>query len=132
MTQKNPPVYTDGLGELIRAHRRYISVSERTMAKKLGIVEKSLSDIEIGRRSCPPGFLDSVRVVIEEFEGDVNDLTARSAEMGAALDPHIHVTADSEGEWHRAVIGRAAVQSGRLTPVLIANDRERVNGGWEQ
>lgn len=123
MTEQRPPEYTDGWGELIRAHRYTIGVSQRTMAQKMGITERSLSDIEVGRRACPPGFLDSVEDVLTEFDKDV-DLAVEAAETVLGknhLDGRVdfHVRQEPEGEWKRVVVGRAAVESGKIMPVLV-------------
>ena len=115
-----PADYEDGWGELIRAYRMYMGISQRTMAERLAMSERSLSDIEIGRRRCPPGFVNSVREVVKEFDSDV-EKTVRSASLGehssAKKLTTVEVTEDVEGEWKRSVIGRAAVQSGLLIPV---------------
>lgn len=119
-TAPNPPVYTDGLGELVLAHRRYCGVSQRTFGERLGIKEKSLSDIEIGRRPCPPGLMDTVYRVIDDFDDAVDAVVDKAEEMGASDEASISMDVASEGvdEWARAVIGRAAVQSGRIVPTL--------------
>ena len=85
MSEKQPPAYTDGWGELIRSHRVYIGVSQRTMAGKLKMTERSLSDIEVGRRACPPGFLNAVQEISQEFYGDVQKI--RDAADAALLGP---------------------------------------------
>lgn len=123
MTEQRPSEYVDGWGELIRAHRYMIGVSQRTMADRIGISERSLSDIEIGRRACPPGFLDSVEEVVAEFDGDV-ELAIEAAETVLGKNTpdgrvDFHVKPTPEGEWKRVVIGRAAVESGKIMPVLV-------------
>jgi predicted transcriptional regulator len=57
VSRPEPPEYVEGWGELIRAHRMLMGVSQRTLARRLQMTERSLSDIEVGRRNCPPGFL---------------------------------------------------------------------------
>lgn len=125
MTEQRPPEYVEGWGELIRAHRYMIGVSQRTMADKIGISERSLSDIEIGRRACPPGFLDSVEEVVAEFDEDV-ELAVEAAESVLGSNTpngmaRFHVKPKPEGEWKRVVIGRAAVESGKIMPVLVTD-----------
>jgi transcriptional regulator with XRE-family HTH domain len=124
-----PVDYVDGWGELIRAHRLCIGVSKRTLAQRLKMSERSLSDIEVGRRSCPPGFLDAVATVVREFDTDV-DKAIRVAADGLAGQPEeasmisIEVDGNPDHEWNRAVIGRAAVKSGFTMPVLIRTSSE--------
>lgn len=124
MSTPRPADYVDGWGELIRAHRLYIGLSQRTFAQRLEMSERSLSDIEIGRRRCPPGFLDSVVAVIREFDSDVEKAVRAAADSMAgqpaeATMTPIEVSADPENEWNRVVIGRAAVKSGLAMPVLV-------------
>lgn len=122
---QNPPDYTDGLGELIRAYRTYMGISTRVLAQRVGMSERSLSDIEIDRRSCPPGLITSIIEVVEQFETDVQ----ATIDLGRG---RLNVSADPDGVWERAVIGRAAVESGSITPILVGNKRELVNGGWDR
>lgn len=119
-----PAVYEDGWGELIRAYRMYLGISQRSMAERLAMSERSLSDIEVGRRSCPPGFVDSVREVVKAFDSDVEKIirSASSGEHSSAQKlTSVEVTEDIGGEWARSVIGRAAVQSGLVIPVRSAS-----------
>lgn len=124
MSQKQPPEYTDGWGELIRAHRSYIGVSQRTMAEKLKMNERSLSDIEVGRRSCPPGFLNAVQEVSQDFYSDVAKLIEKAdaalEDSNAAPDVWFEVptTDNPQREWCRAVVARAAVDGGNIMPIL--------------
>jgi len=124
MSQKQPPEYTDGWGELIRAHRSYIGVSQRTMAEKLKMNERSLSDIEVGRRSCPPGFLNAVQEVSQDFYSDVAKLikTADAALEESDCEDEfwfeVPTTDNPHREWCRAVVSRAAVEGGNIMPIL--------------
>jgi transcriptional regulator with XRE-family HTH domain len=124
MSDKQPEDYADGWGELIRAHRAYIGVSQRTMATKLNMSERSLSDIEIGRRSCPPGFLNAVQEITQRFYDSVtlmrrhaddalNDAEFEFYEIPVFIDPKM--------EWERAVIDRAAVEGGNIMPKVIGD-----------
>lgn len=114
-TISRPADYSEGYGELVRAYRLYLGVSQRTMADKIGMTERSLSDIEIGRRRCPPGFIDSVEKIVDEYDHAV-DAVVKSVE--SLPEPTLPVSADPAREWQRAVIGRAAVTSGLLRPIL--------------
>lgn len=127
MPDKRPPEYTDGLGELIRAHRNYIGLSSHSLAFKLGMKPKSFSDIEIGRAACPPGFIDSILAVIEEFDRDVEKAVdvAKSAQATEDNPFEMPVREDPRADWQRAVIGRAAVDSGVILPILVGNPDTR-------
>ena len=81
MTAPNPPDFTEGLGELVRAYRRYTGLSQRTFAERLGIAEKSLSDIEIGRRDTPKGFIDSCEAVVAKFDDEVERVIRQAEQM---------------------------------------------------
>lgn len=114
-----PPV-----GELVRAHRMYIGLSQRAFATKLGIPEKSLSDIEIGRRSGTQRFLDYVIDQVDEFDEAVKlTVTAAEDRLKHKAEETVHIEVDDESEleaeWQRAVIGRAAVESGLIVPLLV-------------
>lgn len=111
-----PEDYSDGYGELVRAYRYYLGFSQRTMAEQIGITERSLSDIEIGRRRCPRGFINSVEKVVEKFDQAVEHIIdAAPADTETVLE----VNDDPRQEWMRAVVGRAAVDSGIIRPVLV-------------
>lgn len=116
---KNPPEYVDGWGELIKAHRLYVGLTVKDMADRLGMSEKSLLDIEVNRRSCPPGLLDSVREIVEEFDDEV--LFATRNAVGLLLDNQdddfITVKLGKD-DWKKAIIRRAAVTGGRIMPIL--------------
>ena len=118
---KQPSDYSEGWGELIRAHRFFMGISQRTLADKLKMGERSLSDIEVGRRSCPPGFLSSVELVADEFDKDVEKAVSYAAKADAGDDGLVPMPVSDapEKEWQRAVIGRAAVETGTIMPTLI-------------
>lgn len=121
MTTARPETYTDGLGELIRAHRVYLGLSQRVMADRLGMKERSLSDIEVGRRPCPPGLLDTIDEVTDLFEGDVRKVVDHAQgvqQPGLPQEIVIEVSDLPEDAWSRAVLGRAAVESGLIMPYL--------------
>jgi transcriptional regulator with XRE-family HTH domain len=112
-----PEDYSDGYGELVRAYRNYLGFSQRTMAEQIGMTERSLSDIEIGRRRCPRGFIDSVQAVVDKFDKAV-DVLIETCE-GNPGETVVNVNDDPRQEWTRAVVGRAAVDSGIIRPVLV-------------
>ncbi|SKN10925.1 Uncharacterised protein [Mycobacteroides abscessus subsp. massiliense] len=127
MPEKRPPAYTDGLGELIRAHRNYIGISGHSMAYRLGMRPKSLSDIELGYAACPPGFLDTILGIVEEFDKDVEKAVdvAKSAQATEEEPFEMPVREDPRADWQRAVIGRAAVDSGVILPILVGDRQPR-------
>ncbi|SIB68623.1 helix-turn-helix domain-containing protein [Mycobacteroides abscessus] len=127
MPDKRPPDYTEGLGELIRAYRAYTGLSPRSMALKIGMGEKSLSDIEYGRRACPPGLIDSILHVLAVFERDVEKAidVAKSSQATENEPFEMPVDGDPRLEWQRAVIGRAAVDSGLILPILVGDRHPR-------
>lgn len=122
MTNKRPSDYAQGWGELIRAHRNFIGISQRALAYRMKLSERSLSDIEVGRRSCPPGFLDAVETVADEFDNDVEKVI--EVAQGCTDEMFtIKVDPDPKNEWQRAVVGRAAVESGKIMPVMEHDNR---------
>jgi exodeoxyribonuclease-3 len=119
--KRRPADYEGGWGELIRAYRLYMGVGQRCLAERLKMSERSLSDIEVGRRDCPPGFVDAVEAVVEDFNAEVDKTIESAADSaGQSTDRRviaIEVPEEPSAEWVRSVIGRAAVLSGRLIPV---------------
>ena len=124
MSRPEPPEYVEGWGELIRAHRMLMGVSQRTLARRLQMSERSLSDIEVGRRNCPPGFLDAVERVVKEFDTDVDRAIRAGADAVAEQSDElsrirIELSDTPDAEWNRAVVGRAAVEGRVLLPQLV-------------
>lgn len=130
--EPHPSAPTKNLGELVRAHRSYCALSQRVFADMLGMKEDSLSDIEIGRRDCPRGFLDSVHAVVAKFDREVEEAIAQAEDILGGIDEdnaaaHFRVTDRYGDEWQRQVIGRAAVESGLIMPIL-EGEYHRRNG----
>ena len=123
MSDPNPTEWTAGLGELVRAHRLYCGISQRTMAARLAMGEKSLSDIEIERRDIPRGFLPSEEAVVSHFVRQVDEVIAQAEMMLRGSDEDVVYFPVSESaidEWARSVIGRAAVTTGLIVPTITA------------
>lgn len=134
MTDQNPPVRTEGLGELIRAMRLYTGLSQRELARKINMDRRTYQRIENGQERCPVGFIDTMRKITDEFDEQV-DHAIRTAEnmIVSMLNPddvpesdpkvvHIDVTDRDEDAWSRAVIGRAAFESELIMPSLVGNE----------
>ena len=123
-SEQNPAEYTAGLGELINAARTYIGISKLGMAVKLGMRIRSYQRIENGDDECPPGLLDTIDALIAKFDAEVEQVVAaaeqRLAEAGND-DETVVVSVSSEPreEWSRLVVGRAAVTSGLITPIIV-------------
>ena len=105
-TPQRPADYTEGLGELIRAHRVYVGLSQRAMAARLGKDRRDYQRIENGRDACPPGLLGTVEAMSDEFDVTVEVLLAKAVVDGGV---EILVDTDPRWEWERNVAGRAAL-----------------------
>ena len=115
---RRPETYTHGLGELIRAHRLYIGLSQRDMADRMGKDRRDYQRIENGRDACPPGLLGMIEELSDAFAYQVERvLDAAEAQGGLVLE----VTEDgSPGkEWERLVAGRAAVETSADAPITL-------------
>jgi transcriptional regulator with XRE-family HTH domain len=138
----NPQVATFGLGEFIRAQRTYLGLSQRELAVTIPIDRRTLQRIENGTERCPAGFLDTMGNLVETFDREVDetidvaermvagkvvsqplaDHLARMVDPGVLPSPtaaiHFNVQTDDDPAhvWTRAVIGRAAVESGLIVP----------------
>lgn len=113
----NPPTYAAGLGELIRAQRLYTGLVARGMAHKLKMDRRDYQRVENGQDECPPGLLDKIAAVVDEFNQRV-DAMLDAAERGGA-PVRLQVATDPSQEWERVVIGRAAVEGLQLDPPVI-------------
>lgn len=122
----NPPGYTAGLGELIRAQRLYIGISQRGMAKHLNDMDRrSYQRIENGQDDCPPGLLDTTAALLDEFDKQVAAVQEAADyelanDLAHVVDGKVKLTvpSDPREEWQRCVIARAAVDGGHIMPVL--------------
>lgn len=114
-TEERPSDYSDGYGELVRAYRYYMGISQRTLAFKIGMSERSLSDIEVERRRCPRGFINTVEKIVDKFDTDVQGVVDS---VPQDTETTFTVTDHPNQEWARAVVGRAAATSGLIRPIL--------------
>lgn len=113
----NPPTYTAGLGELIRAQRLYIGLIPRGMAHQLRMDRRDYQRIENGQDDCPPGLLDKMAASVEEFDARVDAILAAGERAGAPQ--RLEVNTDPRYEWERCVISRAAVEGLQMDPPVI-------------
>jgi transcriptional regulator with XRE-family HTH domain len=102
-----PETYTSGLGEQIAAHRAYIGISQRGMARRLGVDRRFYQRVENGQDDCPPGFLDSVIKLVDAFDTAVDSVLDYAAKHGNEVNVEIQRAA--RWEWERNVAYRAAV-----------------------
>lgn len=109
--RSGPEGYATGVGEVIRGYRLYLGLSRNAMAIKLGVAFRSYERMEDGTRDCPPGFFDTLRAVVRDFEYAVERVL--DDPPGA---PIVHPGEDNE--WWRSIVARAAISSSRITPVL--------------
>lgn len=109
-TEKSPAVLPTercyGLGELIYAHRLYMGLSQRGMARRLEFDRRDYQRIEQGRNECPVGFLTKVTALVDEFDNHVDNVVQHARENGGAV---VKVDTDPRWEWERNVAGRAAL-----------------------
>ncbi|AGS81502.1 helix-turn-helix DNA-binding protein [Mycobacterium phage Holeinone] len=123
---KEPADYTDGLGELMRAKRLYIGLSQRGMAKHLSDMDRrSYQRIENGQDAMPPGLMTTVDTLVDKFDSEVDSvISAAEREHEARGGRYLEVTVprDPRQEWERCVVARAAVEGGLIRPVLSGED----------
>lgn len=124
MTEKNPATHSWGLGEIIRAHRLFIGLSQREMAARTGKDRRDYQRIENGQDKCPPGLLSQIEVLSDAFAYQVEvilDLAEKHAEDHPGEPLAIAITPDgSPGkEWERLVAGRAAVETAAHAPITL-------------
>jgi hypothetical protein len=121
VAQEGDRGYVEGMGEVLRAARLYVGMSKGGFAAKLGMAERSFVRMERGERPIPPGLFDTVDAVLDVFDTAVELVIKRATRSG---DLTIDVTDAGDGEWHRAVVGRACIESRRITPILSAIRKE--------
>lgn len=99
-----PARSTAGLGELIRAYRLYLGLSQREMADRLGKARRDYQRIEKDQDRCPPGLITVIEALVDKFDEDVDVVLAEATLNGGA-----DLTYTEDQEWERNVAGRAAV-----------------------
>lgn len=118
----NPTTPTDGYGELIRAQRLYMGLSQRELARTIPMDRRTYQRIESGVEPCPTGFMDTMTALVDLFDIEVEQTTAAAEKTIGVSSGAVHfvVLADEDPAhiWTRAVIGRAAVESGLIMPIM--------------
>lgn len=106
-----PESYTHGLGEMIRAHRLYVGLSQYGMAAKLGYQRRQYQRIESDRDACPPGLMTKIEQLTDEFDTTVDAIIEYAKEHnGANIKVEMESsTAGGQWEWERNAAGRAAM-----------------------
>lgn len=100
-----PPEREFGWGELIRAHRLYMGLDQRDMARLLEFDRRDYQRIENGRNMCPRGFVTRVERLTDRFDAEVDvvcEAALRDGELAVLVDP-------TGCPWDRNVAGRAAL-----------------------
>jgi DNA-binding XRE family transcriptional regulator len=118
----NPAEPTFGHGEMIRAMRAYMGLSQRELARIIPMDRRTYQRIETEAEPCPTGFVDTMTRLVDTFDDEVQQTitTAEQMTKGTSGSVHFNVIADDDPAhvWTRAVIGRAAVESGVIVPEL--------------
>ncbi|QGH75295.1 HTH DNA binding protein [Mycobacterium phage Quesadilla] len=131
--ERRPETHSWGLGEIIRAHRLFIGLSQREMAERVGKDRRDYQRIENGQDKCPPGLLSQVEELSDAFAYQVErvlDEAERRAERPGAgpLELAVTIGGSPGNEWDRLVAGRAAVETTETAPItltVIENRAER-------
>lgn len=98
--------YRTDLGESIAAHRAYMGLSQRGMARRLAVDRRDYQRIETGRDAAPPGFMDKVLDLVEQFDSAVDSIVDYATKHDGV---NIEVQRDMRWEWERNVAYRAHV-----------------------
>ena len=109
-----PETRAYGLGELIRAHRLYIGLPQRDMARRLEFDRRDYQRIENGQNACPVGFLSRVEALSDQFAHDVETLLDEADRRGG-----LALSYPETDEWERLVAGRAAVETAEDAPITL-------------
>jgi transcriptional regulator with XRE-family HTH domain len=118
VTEKNPPERCWGLGEIIRAHRLYIGLSQRDMAARLGKERRDYQRIENEQDRCPPGLLGQIEELSDAFCHQVS-IVLDEAEKEGGLALAVVADGSPGEEWERLVAGRAAVETIEDAPITL-------------
>lgn len=121
---RTPEDYTHGLGEMIRAHRLFIGLSQRDMAARLHRDRRDYQRIESGRDACPPGLLGEIEDLSDDFAHQV-EMVLDEADRRDPADGPLTLAVVTDGnaadEWLRLVAGRAAVEATQDHPIVLVS-----------
>lgn len=131
---RNPEIPTAGYGELVRAHRLYVGLTKDAMAHKLEMNPTSYERIENGVNMCPAGFIDTLNELSDAFDGEVSDVISEAKLKlppgnNSATAVSVDVDPKTWDAWNRAVLGRAAIESGLIMPILVGIDKPQRRAG---
>lgn len=123
--------YTNDPAESVRAHRLFIGLGQREMARRLHMERRSYQRIESGADPCPSGVLDDVRDLADDFARQVDVVLDEAERRDAADGPlplSVVVNGNDADEWLRLVAGRAMVETPDTHPiVLVVTDSHAEN-----
>ena len=108
-TTPKPDDYTFGLGELIRAHRLYVGLSQRDMAERLNKDRRDYQRIENGQDACPPGLLSRIEEMTDKFDTHVDAVIEHAKHEGGVVIKLTAADLAPGQDWDRNVAGRAAL-----------------------
>ncbi len=121
-TAQVPQSHEFGLSETIRAHRLFLGLTQREMARLLHQDRRNYQHIESGRNPCPPGMLSQIEVLSDRFAYEVELILDEADRRDPADGPlTVAVTTDGTDEdtWQRNVAGRAAVEATEDHPIVL-------------
>ena len=128
-----PETYAPGYGELIRAHRVYVGLSQHGMAARLNRSRRDYQRIETERDLCPPGFMTKVEAITDQFDATVDLIIAKAQQENGVKVLVTMESANAGGQWEfeRNAAGRAAVIASNdpeippITLSIVKDDTER-------
>lgn len=128
----SPTVYTEGLGEALRAHRLYIGLSQKDMAERMGKDRRDYARIEANRAACPPGLLSRIEELSDAFAQQVDAVLDQAEKTPGGITVAVVVNSGQPwDEWYRLVAGRAMVETDASAPItltIVGEHDERIAG----
>ncbi|QWY84388.1 helix-turn-helix DNA binding domain protein [Mycobacterium phage Knocker] len=123
-------IHTNDPAEAVRAHRLFIGLGQREMARRLHMDRRTLQRIEAGTDPCPPGVLDDARDLSDDFGRQV-DAVLDEAERRDPADGPLPLSVVTNGndadEWLRLVAGRAMVETPDTHPIVLVVETAHQN-----
>ncbi|WAB09544.1 helix-turn-helix DNA binding domain protein [Gordonia phage Wooper] len=116
--------YVEGQGELLRARRNYMGLDPVDLAELLGFNADSgaqhVKKIERNQKDCPEAVFTRVAELTRAFDVIVDDLIEDWETNGA---PEVMPIVRGCDPLYRAAAGRAAVEYGNITPIIVGGDQ---------